>query len=163
MVPVPNFTKTRRFLTTAIPEPDLEDGANVEIADLVGEDNCVIFGLHEDEVYHLKKDGYKPYEYYENNPVLHRIIDSLTDGTWSSDLNDFKDIADEFLIRNDEFMILADFDAYCKAHEKMYELYADRNAWAKKCLINIAKSAYFSSDRTIKEYCDDIWHIKPIK
>lgn len=139
------------------------DGANVEIADLVGEDNCVIFGLHEDEVYHLKKEGYKPYEYYENNPVLHRIIDSLTDGTWSSDLNDFKDIADEFLIRNDEFMILADFDAYCKAHEKMYELYADRNAWAKKCLINIAKSAYFSSDRTIKEYCDDIWHIKPIK
>ena len=139
------------------------DGANVEIKELVGDDNCVIFGLREDEVYRLKKDGYKPFEYYESNPVIHKVVDSLTDGTWSADLNDFKDISDEFLIRNDEYMILADFDAYCKAHEKMYEYYADKNEWAKKCLINIAKSAYFSSDRTIEEYVNDIWHISKIK
>ncbi len=139
------------------------DGANVEIQDLVGEDNCVIFGLHEDEVNNLKSQGYRPYEYYENNPVLHKIIDSFTNGTWSNDASDFKDIADEFLIRNDEYMILADFDEYCKAHEKMYEYYNDKHLWAKKCLINIAKSAYFSSDRTIQEYVDDIWKIDKIK
>lgn len=139
------------------------DGANVEIKDLVGEENCVIFGLHEDEVSNLKKNGYRPYDYYEHNPVIHRIIDSLTDGTWSSDLNDFKDISDEFLIRNDEYMILADFDSYCNAHNKMYEYYNDSHEWAKKCLINIAKSAYFSSDRTIQEYIDDIWKIDKIK
>ena len=139
------------------------DGANVEIRELVGEDNCVIFGLHEDEVYNLKKNGYRPYEYYEHNPVLHRVIDSLTDGTWSDDRNDFKDISDEFLIRNDEYMVLADFDAYSKAHDKVYEYYEDKHAWAKKCLINIAKSAYFSSDRTIEEYVQDIWHINKIK
>ena len=138
------------------------DGANVEIKDLVGDDNCVIFGLHEDEVNRLKKDGYKPYEYYENNPVIHKLIDSLLDDTWSSEKDDFKDIADEFLIRNDEYMILADFDAYCKAHDKMYEYYSDPHSWAKKCLINIGKSAYFSSDRTIEEYVNDIWHIQKI-
>ena len=138
------------------------DGANVEIKDLVGDENCVIFGLHEDEVNELKKNGYNAYSYYENNPMLHRIIDSLTNGTWSDNYNDFKDISDEFLIRNDEYMILADFDSYCDAHTKMYQLYEDRNAWAKKCLINIAKSSYFSSDRTIRDYANDIWHIKEI-
>ena len=139
------------------------DGANVEINELVGEENCVIFGLHEDEVYQLKKNNYQPYEYYSNNPVLHRLIDSLTDGTWSNDPNDFKDIADEFLVRNDEYMVLADFDSYSNAHNRMYEYYSNPHSWAKKCLINIAKSAYFSSDRTIEEYVEDIWHIKKIK
>ena len=139
------------------------DGANVEIKDLVGEENCVIFGLHEDEINNLKNNSYRPYDYYNNNPILHRVIDSLTDGTWSNDYNDFKDISDEFLIRNDEFMILADFDAYSKAHDKMYEYYEDEHVWAKKCLINIAKSAYFSSDRTIEEYVNDIWKINKIK
>jgi len=139
------------------------DGANVEIRELVGDDNCVIFGLHEDEIKQLRYQNYKPYDYYLNNPVLRRVIDSLCDGTFSKDLNDFKDIQDEFLIRNDEYMVLADFDEYCKAHDKMYQIYEDKNAFAKKCLINIAKSNYFSSDRTIQEYIDDIWHIDNIK
>ena len=138
------------------------DGANVEINELVGDDNSIIFGLHEDQINQLRPT-YKPYEYYENNPVLHKIIDSLTDGTWSDDKDDFKVIQEEFLIRNDEYFVLADFDAYCNAHDRAYELYKDKNQWAKMCLVNIAKSAYFSSDRTIKEYADDIWHIKPIR
>ncbi|MBQ0035646.1 MAG: glycogen/starch/alpha-glucan phosphorylase, partial [Firmicutes bacterium] len=138
------------------------DGANVEIQNLVGEDNCVIFGLHEDEVSKLKHSGYHPFDYYNNNHVIHRIIDSLTDGTWSSNHEDFRDISNEFLIRNDEYMILADFDAYCKAHDKMYEYYSDPHGFAKKCLINIAKSAYFSSDRTIEEYVEDIWKVRKI-
>ena len=98
-----------------------------------------------------------------NNPVLHKVIDSLTDGTWSNDVNDFKVISDEFKLNNDEYMVLADFDEYCKAHDKVYELYKDKNSWAQKCLINIAKSAFFSSDRAIKEYANEIWNIKSFK
>ena len=138
------------------------DGANVEIKDLVGDDNCVIFGLHEDEVHQLKKDGYRPFDYYINNPVIKHVIDSLTDGTWTEKADTFKDIQNEFLSRNDEYLILADFDAYAKAHDQMYKYYADPSEWAKKCLINIAKSAYFSSDRTIQEYVDEIWHLDKI-
>ncbi|MBR4470785.1 MAG: glycogen/starch/alpha-glucan phosphorylase [Erysipelotrichaceae bacterium] len=138
------------------------DGANVEIRELVGDENCVIFGLHEDEVKKLKKNGYNSYSYYENDPLIRRILDSLSDGTWSDKKDDFKEILEEFRWRNDEYMVLADFHAYCDAHEKVYQLYSDRHAWAKKCLINIAKSAYFSSDRTIEEYVEDIWHIEKI-
>ena len=139
------------------------DGANVEISSLVGDDNCVIFGLKEDEVRKLKKEGYSSYDYYSNSTVLNNIINSFMNGTWSDSLDDFRDIADEFLIRNDEYMILADFDSYVQAHEKVYEYYKDPHGWAKKCLINIAKSAYFSSDRTIEEYVQDIWHIEKIR
>ncbi len=85
------------------------------------------------------------------------------DNTWSDKKDDFKDIADEFMLRNDEYMVLADFDAYVKAHDEVYALYADREKWAKICLINIAKSAYFSSDRTIKEYATQIWGIEKIR
>ena len=139
------------------------DGANVEIRELVGDDNCVIFGLHEDEVKKLKKEGYYPFSYYVGDPVIKQVVDSLIDGTWHDNHDEFRDIADEFLIRNDEYMVLADFDAYRKAHDKVYELYADQAKWARMCLINIAKSAYFSSDRTIEEYANEIWHINKIR
>ncbi|MBQ6492308.1 MAG: glycogen/starch/alpha-glucan phosphorylase [Erysipelotrichaceae bacterium] len=138
------------------------DGANVEIRELVGDENCVIFGLHEDEIHELRKGQYNAYTYYEFNSDIKRIINSFMDNTWSEIKDDFKDIADEFLLRNDEYFILADFESYCQAHDKVYELYSDPHGWAKKCLINIAKSAYFSSDRTIKEYADEIWHIEKI-
>ena len=138
------------------------DGANVEIRELVGDENCVIFGLHEDEVKQLKKNGYNAYDYYDHDPEIRRIIDSLSDGTWSDRPDDFKEIIEEFRWRNDEYMVLADFHAYCDAHAKVYELYADPHEWAKKCLINIAKSAYFSSDRTISEYAREIWNIEKI-
>ena len=139
------------------------DGANVEISSLVGDENCVIFGLKEDEVKKLKKEGYSSYDYYSNSTILNTIINSFINGTWSDSMDDFRDIADEFLIRNDEYMILADFDAYVEAHDKVYEYYKDPHGWARKCLINIAKSAYFSSDRTIEEYVQDIWHIEKIR
>ena len=139
------------------------DGANVEIRQLVGDDNCVIFGLKEDEVKNLKRNGYDSYQYYANNPTIKRIIDSFLDNIWSNDKDDFKDIADEFILRNDEYMLLADFDAYVDAHNKVYELYNDKHLWAKKCLINIASSGFFSSDRTIEEYVEDIWHINKVR
>ena len=138
------------------------DGANVEIQNLVGDDNIVIFGLHEDEVENLKHNGYSSYNIYQNNPTIHKVIDSLTDGTWSDNKDDFKVISDEFLLNNDEYMVLADFDEYSKAHDKVFTMYQNKEEWAKKCLINIANSSYFSSDRTINEYVNDIWKIKKL-
>lgn len=138
------------------------DGANVEIRELVGDNNCVIFGLHEDEVRKAKMEGYNAYWIYANNPKIKQVVDSFYGTYWSNVDNEFKDIADEFLLRNDEYMLLADFDSYCEAHDKVYKLYEDQGEWAKKCLINIAKSAYFSSDRTIEEYAKEIWHIEKI-
>ena len=138
------------------------DGANVEIRDLVGDENCVIFGLTEEEVKQTKKNGYNSYDYYDHDPEIRRILDSLSDCTWSNNPNDFKEILEELRWRNDEYMVLADFHAYKDAHYKVFELYKDRHAWARKCLVNIAKSAYFSSDRTIEEYVEDIWHIEKI-
>lgn len=138
------------------------DGANVEIKQLVGDDNIVIFGLNEKEVQELKPN-YHPYEYYLNDPIIKQVIDSLTDGTFSSDKKEFEDISNEFLLRNDEYMILADFNAYKEAHDKIYKIYENKNQFAKICLVNIAKSSFFSSDRTINDYVNDIWHLNQIK
>ena len=136
------------------------DGANVEIADLVGEDNVEIFGLRTNEVADLKARHYDAYTYYCNDTRIHKVVDALTDGTFSSNRDDFKVISDELLVNGDEYMVLADFDSYVKAHENINKCYADEKGWAKKCLVNIAKSAYFSSDRTIEQYANDIWNIE---
>ena len=138
------------------------DGANVEINELVGDDNSVIFGLTADEVV-ATKPNYHAYDYYLSNPAAKQAIDSLLDGTFNSDRNAFRNVADEFLVRNDEYLLLADFNSYMEAHDKVFELYQNKHHWAKMCLVNIAKSAKFSSDRTISEYAKEIWDIKPIK
>ncbi len=137
------------------------DGANVEIHELVGDDNIEIFGLRADEVVELKHH-YDPYQYYLNDGRLKRIVDSLVDGTFTNDRNDFRIIYDDLLAKGDEYCVLADFDAYVRAHEHLYEIYADRSRFARMCLVNIARSAYFSSDRTIREYAREIWHIEPV-
>ena len=138
------------------------DGANVEIKDLVGEDNCVIFGLTEEEVKDRKNNGYSSYEYYQNNGTIMRIINSFITGPWAKYTDQFKILQDEFLLNNDEYMLLADFESYVKAHEKINELYADKKNWARMCLYNIAKSAFFSSDRTIEEYATEIWKLNKL-
>ena len=137
------------------------DGANVEIKGLVGDDNIVIFGLNEKEVNELRPN-YRPYEYYLNNPELKEVIDSLTDGTFTENKKDFEDISNEFLLRNDEYMILADFESYKQAHDKIYKIYEDKPRFAKICLTNIARSSFFSSDRTINDYVEDIWHLEKV-
>lgn len=138
------------------------DGANVEINDLVGSDNIEIFGLKEYEVMALKPN-YRPFEYYQRDPELREIINSFTDGTWTSDKNCFIDLANEFLLRNDEYLILADYHSYKNAHKHVNELYMDKNRWAHICLMNVAKSAFFSSDRTINDYVNDIWKLDKLK
>ena len=138
------------------------DGANVEINDLVGSDNIEIFGLKEYEVMALKPN-YRPFEYYQRDPELREIINSFTDGTWTPDKNCFIDLANEFLLRNDEYLILADYHSYKNAHKHVNELYMDKNRWAHICLMNVAKSAFFSSDRTINDYVNDIWKLDKLK
>ncbi|MCF0109557.1 MAG: glycogen/starch/alpha-glucan phosphorylase [Erysipelotrichaceae bacterium] len=136
------------------------DGANVEIDALVGRENDVIFGMDVDEVNALRPH-YNFWEYLNNDWRLNNVFASLINGTWSNSPEDFRVIYNELHFRNDEYFLFADFDSYVRAQEEIERRYADRSQWAKSCLINIAKSAYFSSDRTIKQYADEIWNIKP--
>ncbi len=139
------------------------DGANVEISELVGTDNCFIFGLTSKEVKELKNSNtYNAFKTYMENKELKAVVDSLVNGTWHEKLDEFKAIYDELLFKNDEYLLLVDFNDYLRAHKDIEKCYQDRHLWAKKCLINIAKSAYFSSDRTIEEYVRDIWKIKKV-
>lgn len=137
------------------------DGANVEISERVGMENCEIFGLRDNEIEDLRSH-YVSVDYYKNDPRIMQAVNSLIDRTFSPESDDFIDIYNDLIIRNDEYFVLADFAAYVKAHEHINELYSDPSVWARLCLVNIAKSAYFSSDRTIKDYVKDIWHIKQI-
>lgn len=141
------------------------DGANVEIAERVGDDNCVIFGLKDYEVNQLRWTGtYNPWDMYNSNPMIKRVMDSLLTGEWAEDDKDkYRMIFDEIMYRSDEYFILKDVEAYSEAFNRIVTMYSDRMSWAKKCLINIAKSGYFSSDRTIEQYAKEIWHIEKIE
>lgn len=138
------------------------DGANVEIDDLVGRDNDVIFGHTVEELNDLKYH-YNCRDYYENDSRLNDALQTLANGMWNGDADEFKLILNELTTKNDEFFVMADFAAYIEAQEKIEQLYQDRRNWAKMCLVNIAKSGYFSSDRTIDEYAKEIWGIEPLK
>lgn len=141
------------------------DGANVEIAERVGDDNCVIFGLKDYEVNQLRWTGtYNPWDMYNSDPMIKRVMDSLLTGEWAEDDKDkYRMIFDEIMYRSDEYFILKDVEAYSEAFNRIVTMYSDRMGWAKKCLINIAKSGYFSSDRTIEQYAKEIWHIEKIE
>ena len=134
------------------------DGANVEIDNLVGRDNDVIFGLNVDEINNMRY-GYNARGYFDGDERIRKVLNSLIDGTWSDNRDDFRVIYDEILMKNDEFFLLPDFDSYLKAQDEIERRYLNRNSWARMCLVNIAKSGYFSSDRTIEEYATEIWGI----
>ena len=140
------------------------DGANVEIKDLVGDDNIVIFGMDAKEVTDsYKHGGYNPMDYYQNDPRIKEVIDQLTNGFFERvDRNEFVDIRNN-LIYSDNYFILKDFDSYIKAQEKINELYKDQDKWLRMSIINTAKSGFFTTDRTMRQYNEDIWKIKPLK
>lgn len=139
------------------------DGANVEISNFVGNDNACIFGMREEEVKKIKyENSYNPWDVYNSDERVKQIMDSLIDGTFSDDEDQFKLIFDEIMYRNDEFMVLKDMDSYLQACKRIEGMYLQRDDWGKKCLVNIAKSGWFSSDRTIAEYNRDIWHLKKV-
>lgn len=139
------------------------DGANVEIAEKVGNDNCVIFGLTSNEVKVLKESGtYSALNVFAEDIDLRKAINSLMDGTWHPNTNEFRIIVDDLLYKNDEYLLLEDFQSYKQAHQKINNLYQDRLKWARMCLTNIACSAFFSSDRTIQQYVDEIWKLNKV-
>ena len=140
------------------------DGANVEIAELVGEDNIFIFGLTSDEVNKYKNENsYNARAIYDNDSDLREVIDQLTNGFFENVREDeFAEIRAK-LLNKDRYFVLEDFDGYRKAHERANDYYKNPEKWYESCIINIAKSGYFSSDRTIKQYVKDIWKIKPMK
>ena len=141
------------------------DGANIEIVQRGGEENNVIFGLRSEEVEaHYAKGDYNPWDIYNNDHRVKAVLDSLFNGPWSGFRHDkFTIIFDEIMNKRDEYFILADFESYAKAQEKIQELYQDRKHWNKMCLMNIANSSFFTSDRTIKSYAEEIWHLEKVK
>lgn len=137
------------------------DGANVEMHEAVGAGNMFLFGLTAEEVAHKKQQGYNPYTYYNHNDALKRVLDQLTMGF--GDGVSYSEIANRLLIGEkgpaDEYMLLADFDAYVKAHQKAAEIYRTPQLWNEMALHNIAQSGIFAADRSIRTYASTIWRI----
>lgn len=139
------------------------DGANVEIVEEVEEENAFIFGLSSQEVINYQKNGgYNPRDEYNNNFELRRVIDQLVNGFYANgDYNLYRDLYDE-LLNWDTYFILKDFDSYAAAQRRVGESYKDKRRWAQMSLLNTASCGKFSSDRTIQEYVDDIWHLDKV-
>ncbi|MFA6409661.1 MAG: glycogen/starch/alpha-glucan phosphorylase [Gammaproteobacteria bacterium] len=139
------------------------DGANVEIREEVGAENFFLFGLKADEVMALKNKGYNPGDFIDKSLELRAAIGLITSGHFSpNDKNLFKPLIDSILYR-DEYLLCADFESYLACQEKVSTLYRDKTAWTKMSILNTARMGKFSSDRAIREYCQDIWHINPVE
>jgi starch phosphorylase len=155
-------TGNMKFMQTGALTCGTLDGANVEIYNLVANDNFYLFGMQEPDVEVLEARGYSPYSYYESNSILKDAIDCISSGEFSDgDPTVFASLVHD-LLNNDRFMTLADFESYWKIQQQIENDYKNPQLWAKKSLVNIARSGYFSSDRSIKEYVDRIWHSSPI-
>ena len=159
-------TGNMKFMMNGAPTLGTMDGANVEIVDEVGIDNAFIFGLSADEVINYEQNGgYNPYDLYNNDPDIHRVVDQLVDGTYSNgDTEMYRDLYNSLLnnqggSRADMYFILKDFRSYADAQDRAMEAYKDKEKWAKMALKNTACCGKFSADRTIQEYVDDIWHL----
>ncbi len=159
-------TSNMKFMLNGALTLGTMDGANIEIVKEAGSENAFVFGLTADEIAEIEKNHtYNPKLYIDQNPDLEKVVKQLIDGTYCSNTSEFKEIYDSLLYgvdgqRADVFYVLADFDAYCKAQEKIAVEYQDQKTWTRKTLINIANGGKFSSDRTIEEYVRDIWHLK---
>lgn len=139
------------------------DGANVEIHELVGDENSFIFGLTAQQVtYFAKNPTYNPWDIYNYDPRINKALNQLVDGSLAPDPEEFRDIFDEVTHHGDSYLVLKDFNAYVQAQEAANQAYKDRERWLKMSMINIARSGKFSSDRTIQQYADEIWHIEKI-
>ncbi len=139
------------------------DGANVEIREEVGEENFFLFGLTAEEVYAKKAEGYDPMYYYNTDAELKLAIDRISSGYFShGNPNLFKPLLDT-LLYHDEYMLLADYRAYIECQERVSQAYRDEENWTRMAILNVARMGKFSSDRSIGDYCQDIWKIKPVK
>ncbi|EON3356278.1 glycogen phosphorylase [Yersinia enterocolitica] len=140
------------------------DGANVEIREHVGEDNIFIFGNTTEQVEALRKSGYNPRKYYDEDPELHLVLTQIATGAFSpEEPHRYTSLFDSLVNLGDHYQLLADYRSYVDTQEQVDTLYRHPDEWTRKTIFNIANMGYFSSDRTIQEYADDIWHIKPIR
>ena len=161
-------TSNMKFMVNGALTLGTMDGANIEIVNEAGKENAFVFGLSAEEIIKMETEhSYNPQEYLGRNPELSRVVQQLVDGTYDPTHQEFKELYDSLVYgvegqRPDVFYVLADFDAYCKAHEEVEASYQNTKEWARKALINIANSGKFSSDRTIEDYVRDIWHLKKV-
>ncbi|HEU4891701.1 MAG TPA: glycogen/starch/alpha-glucan phosphorylase [Vicinamibacterales bacterium] len=138
------------------------DGANVEIRDAVGPENFFLFGLTADDVVRIKTAGYAPRTFYDSNPDLRETIDLIADGFFSNgDRELFRPLVESLMTR-DDYMLLADYQAYVECQQRVSEAYLDQDHWTRMSMLNTARVGRFSSDRSIREYCRDIWLLNPV-
>jgi starch phosphorylase len=139
------------------------DGANIEIREEVGEENFFLFGLTAQEVQQQKSAGYNPRMYYETNPELKEVLDALASGEFShGDKSLFQPLI-QSLLNNDEYMLLCDYQSYIDCQDRVSLAYKDQEQWTRMSMLNVARSGKFSSDRSIRDYCSDIWKVWPVK
>jgi starch phosphorylase len=137
------------------------DGANVEIRQEVGADNFFLFGLDAEQVREVKSGGYRPRDYYEQNVTLREVLDYIASGALArGDAKLFHPLV-ENLVRDDPFLLLADYQSYVDCQNQVSALWSDPTAWIRKSILNAARMGKFSSDRSIREYCDQIWNVTP--
>ncbi len=139
------------------------DGANIEIRERVGAEHFFLFGLTADNVLALRARGYNPREIYERVPALRTAIDMIADGRFARGDRDTLRPIVETLVNNDPYMVLADYEAYLAAQAAVETAYRDREAWTRMSILNTARSGFFSSDRTIRQYCEEIWKVQPVR
>ncbi|MCK1193937.1 glycogen/starch/alpha-glucan phosphorylase [Streptococcus uberis] len=156
-------TSNMKFMMTGAITLATLDGANIEIKDEVGDDNIIIFGMTKDQVYdHYAKHDYNSRMIYENNPEIKCIIDSFVNGTIPNCQSEGMEIYEALITHNDEYFLLEDLPAYIEAQDKIDLLYRNQMKWTQMSLLNIAHSDKFTSDDTIEEYANEIWHLKKI-
>ena len=161
-------TGNMKFMLNGAPTLGTMDGANVEIVDEVGKENAFIFGLSADEVINYENNGgYDPRVIYNTDDEIRQVLTELVNGTFSADTELFRDLYNSLLNQNggeraDQYFILADFRSYAAAQKKVEEAYKDEKGWARMAMLNTACAGKFTSDRTIEEYVDDIWHLDKV-
>jgi starch phosphorylase len=139
------------------------DGANIEIREQVGETNFFLFGLTVEEVLNIKQNGYNPKAYYNENRNLREVLDRIAAGEYSNGDRDlFRPIVDS-LLKRDEYLLLADYASYIDCHDRAAGAYREEQSWTRMSILNTARCGFFSSDRTMRQYCDKIWQVKPVK
>jgi starch phosphorylase len=138
------------------------DGANVELREEVGADNFFLFGLSAAEVEDLRRSGYRPYDWYRRNAELSKVVDLLRSGFFSRGDPELFEPLLRGLIDHDSYFVFADFAAYLECQRRVGEVYHDRELWTRMSILNSARTGKFSSDRTIREYCRDIWRVQPV-
>ena len=153
MLPVPD---------ASLPAVGTSDGANVEIRQRVGAENFYLFGLQADEVHAAKLAGYRPRELAERDPELSATLELLGSGHFCPGEPERHAPLLRSLLDHDDYLVLADYRSYVQAQQRASDDYCDSDAWSRRTIASVARMGYFSSDRSIRDYCRDIWHVPPV-